>query len=295
MSPALSALPRFGGKSGRSVTGTGRWINSLLPTDAPVYCEPCFGSGGILLQRKPARREIVNDLSGDLINWWLAVRDATREFKHLVSHTPMAAPLFTQYQKLLLSTPPPSLEDMPDIGRALAFHVALSMTWSNGEGKLKGDTMVIGKTYRVWRSERVEALAERMRDIQIFCEDMCNFLERRTADKSDWLIYMDPPYYTADTDPYPHRTDDVPRLTEALQLQQGMVALSGYPGEWDHLGWERRDYQTFTMQQNQHTEAHVAHKRIECLWANFTLPEPEPEPVQLDLMGGADCTLENGE
>lgn len=39
----LSALPYYGGKSANDHGyGTGRWINSLLPTERDVlYCEPC--------------------------------------------------------------------------------------------------------------------------------------------------------------------------------------------------------------------------------------------------------------
>ena len=59
MNRKLHALPRMGGKSYNSRSGTGRWIAGLLPeyTDG-AYVEPFFGMGGVLLQRRPSRMKL---------------------------------------------------------------------------------------------------------------------------------------------------------------------------------------------------------------------------------------------
>ena len=48
-------------------------INQRLGARADVYCEPFCGSLAVLLHRKPARREIVSDTSGLLVNLWRAM------------------------------------------------------------------------------------------------------------------------------------------------------------------------------------------------------------------------------
>ena len=73
----LRALGWVGGKSPFGAHKTGQWIASLLPPVGTTYTyiEPFAGMLGVMLQRPKHRREIANDLDGDLVNWWRAVRD----------------------------------------------------------------------------------------------------------------------------------------------------------------------------------------------------------------------------
>ena len=66
-------FPFWGGKS--------RWapiINEMIGT-VGVYAEPFFGSGAVLLRRKPSIREIVCDTSGHVVNFWRAMQLDFRE------------------------------------------------------------------------------------------------------------------------------------------------------------------------------------------------------------------------
>ena len=84
------ALGWIGGKSFYGTHKTGRWIASLLPPPEATYTyvEPYAGMLGILLQRRPAKREIVSDLDADLINWWTVVRDEPEALAELLEWTP---------------------------------------------------------------------------------------------------------------------------------------------------------------------------------------------------------------
>ncbi len=69
----------WGGKSPYD-RGTGRWIANLLPNvPGHTYCEPFAGMLGGLLQRERASREIINDLNGDIANFWRVLRDRPAE------------------------------------------------------------------------------------------------------------------------------------------------------------------------------------------------------------------------
>ena len=55
-------------------------------------------------------------------------------------------------------------------------------------------------------------------------------------------------------------------LTEALQAQKGQFAISGYPGEWDHLGWVLRTHANVRRLRGK------GEPRLECLWMNYEPP-----------------------
>ena len=55
--------------------------------------------------------------------------------------------------------------------------------------------------------------------------------------KRDIVAYLDPPYDVECRDiAYHHNYYDVEALTNAVLKQKGLVAISGYGSEWDHLG-----------------------------------------------------------
>ena len=119
------ALRWAGGKSEFGHHGTGRWVASLLPPPAATYTylEPYSGMLGVLLQRQPARREIVSDLDEDLINWWRVVRDQPGELSDLLELTPSwsAAEFGVACQNL----------DHPDPVKR-AYYFTLAVHWVRG-------------------------------------------------------------------------------------------------------------------------------------------------------------------
>ena len=82
------------------------------------------------------------------------------------------------------------------------------------------------------------------------------------------VIYVDPPYVTANRMPYLHSEVDVAALTEALHAQVGFVAISGQNNEWDHLDWNR--YEKSAVVVPRPGQKH-ARKRamVEVLWTNY--------------------------
>lgn len=84
------------------------------------------------------------------------------------------------------------------------------------------------------------------------------------------MIYCDPPYYTA-YDDYEINKYNIDEMTKAFQAQQGKVLISGYPGEWDHLGWQHNDLpKTVSAAGTSHNNpgSFVATERV---WANYDI------------------------
>lgn len=226
----FSALGYYGGKSFLSRNGTGQWIAALLPQELDhTYVEPFAGMLGILLQRREARHEIVNDLNDRLINWWRVVRDLPQEFEHLVRHTPHSR---SEFERSLQH-----LDDGSDLERAIAFHTVIQQGILSGDNKASFALRRSSGIRTVWDAGRVHTLAARLRNVQIECRDAVQVLEDMAETKHS-TIYIDPPYAGSCTTPYRMGLEsiDLERLGEAMCRQQGKVAISGYGG---YLGLSR--------------------------------------------------------
>ncbi|WP_234347606.1 DNA adenine methylase [Streptomyces specialis] len=88
--PALPRFPGvvrppfayFGGKT--RLAGT---IAALLP-DHDHYVEPFGGSLAVLLAKRPARAETVNDLDRHLVTFWRVLRDHSHDLARVCALTP---------------------------------------------------------------------------------------------------------------------------------------------------------------------------------------------------------------
>lgn len=265
-------LPYRGGKSGHCTTGAGRWIASLLPLRRG-YCEPFAGMLGVLLQRPPSTTEIVNDADGLVVNWWMAVRDAPAEMAALMRNTPHAREALRLAGETLDALDPAWRPGpTPDIRLALATHTVLS------QGLAKGTT---GKSTRYWHAHYApdascvlpkvsdtEALAERLRGVQLECADGAEVV-RRAGRYEGTVIYADPPYRGTQS---PYGADcDFADLEDALRGVKGPCAVSGYADEWDGLGWHRSTRRVRFTRLGDSDGAVV--EREQALWTNYPVEQ----------------------
>ena len=215
----------------------------------------------------PVKREILNDLNDRIINWWRVARDHADEFGVFVESTPLSR---REHQWGLKH-----LDDADPIRRALAFHVVVQQGLINSDvktGWASRYTMNKG-SHGLWKYERVAALAKRLRRVELECTDALVLLEKLSS-LDHAVIYVDPPYETAETSAYLHAHIETRRLGEALMMQKGRVAISGYAQEWDFLGWQRHEKEVAWGGINRaNGTSHVpAGTRTEVLWTNYQPP-----------------------
>ena len=59
----------------RSKNRIANWICEYIPSH-DVYLEPYFGSGAVFFNKVPARIETLNDLDGNVVNYFKVVRES---------------------------------------------------------------------------------------------------------------------------------------------------------------------------------------------------------------------------
>ena len=270
MPKMLNGVPRYGGKGRPELN---KWIRSLLPEDVPVYCEPFGGVASILLNRSPAKIEVVNDLSSDMYNWLRVVRDYPDEIARLLTCTPTSRDAFDWALEFMERSPETGwLNANPSYvtKRALAYHILLEQGRHHGELVSKGnwginriDGIRKHRPRAVWR-ERITLIHDRIIDVQLENRDGVAVV-RQFGKVPSSLVYADPVYLGRHE--YKHNVDR-DALTEAFLSCLGKVAVSGYPGDWDHLNWTAHRLNTRT--QLSHSKASM--QRTQVVWTNYDPP-----------------------
>ena len=267
-------LPWYGGKSSQS-TQTGAWIVDLMGTVEPdTYIEPFAGMCGILLRRPPAGSEIINDLDPVVTNWWLVVRDHVHELIDILYWTPhKSRPLYMDCVDIL-NQPPCYPEASVLHAWALAVVQANSLMSLSSKHAWGLKVRTSSQLTRVLSERELLALSSRVQNIQIQHGDAVHLL-KDSALLSNALIYADPPYLDAYTDPY-RSTVSIESLSAALLSQTGKIACSGYPGQMPALekaGWARHDFKTYIAVASSQDSGSITEQRTECLWMNYEPPQ----------------------
>ena len=212
--------------------GMHRWINGILPQgDVGLYCEPFAGMLGVLLNRRPASNELVNDINGHIYTFWRAMRDYPEEFERLCHVTPYCRRTYEEAHEGLHT----GAYDGDIVRRAWAVCVVVQQSMAHSvDGKGWGVVYTArGGDSGGKFAEKVHRLHARIRDVQL--ENMCalSILERLIKVPCDnAVVYCDPPYQDTFTSGYDVAELDREKMSDLLQKQKAKVAISGYDDEW---------------------------------------------------------------
>ena len=270
----LVAIPYYGGKARSDFR---KWLLPKIPYHKDgLYVEPFAGMLGVLLARPKSKIEVINDLDGNIYNWWKVVREQPDELTHLIGHTAKCRRTFYDARDAIKSQ---TYKDNP-LMWAWATFVALNYNVAHGTGVGGFGTHFQGNGGKRDFTKVIGPLAQRLKNVQVENRDALILLERLEKFEHA-VIYCDPPYQTADTAAY--KLDDtllnIEAYTKTLLAQKGRVAISGYRDEWDHLGWHRFEWNTRAYPLNDSDEHRdLDWKRTERLWTNY-----DPKDDQLNL------------
>jgi DNA adenine methylase len=202
------------------------------------YVEPFFGGGAVLFAKPDnwieGHSEIVNDVNGDLVNFWTVLRNKSQfaKFKRAVEATPFSKPGWLGACNYSGRDP---------VERAVAIFVRFRQS-RQGLGR-DFATMSRNRTRRkmneqasAWISaiDGLSAAHARLQRVVIYDEDAVSVIRREDGENT--FFYLDPPYlhetrtvkscYQFEMD-----HDDHAQLLELLGNVKGKFLLSGYPSK----------------------------------------------------------------
>lgn len=242
--------------------GMASQIVSMMPHHRS-YLEPFFGSGAVLFNKPPSAIETVNDIDGDIVNFFKVLKERASDLAEAIALTPYARDVFDDAHKN---------RGTDSFDRAYRFAIRSRM----GHGfktfqktGFKIDVYARERSYCVdcWNKmpSMLEQAAVRLKQVQIENRPALDLIKRFNYDNV--LIYADPPYLLNTRGGKQYRCEmseqDHLDLLAALAKHKGIVMISGYPSEMydrELRGW----YQVRKRSYNQNSDA-----RTEVLWCNF--------------------------
>jgi len=226
------------------------WLLPLIPPGGRPYTEAYFGSGAVLLNREPAKTEAVNDIDGNIVNFFrvLQKRDSYEELKHRLRYTPYSYEEFRLAHEILAQR-----ENAHPVDRAWAFFVVQNQGF-NGEpyGKGWGFRPTTPLSSYLNAIDALDWFVDRLRLVQIDHRDALEFLTR--WDTEEAIHYVDPPYlhatrYDKHIYKYEMKDNHHEQLVSLLLNLKGAVVLSGFPNSiycaLEEAGWARYDHKRY--------------------------------------------------
>jgi len=249
-----------------------KWILSKMPKHKH-YVEPYFGGGAVLFAKDPEGvSEVVNDVNGELINFWRVLQCDFKEFERAVSVTPFSESEFNWSLNPCEST--------TNVLMALRFFIRYRQS-RQGLGK---DFATLSRTrtrrgmneqVSSWLSA-IEGLPEahaRLQRVVILNRDAIDVIIQQ--DGEDTLFYLDPPYLhetrttTGDYD-FEMSEKDHKRLLFTLSGMKGKFLLSGYHSKLYEMHSRHNRWRCHIKEiDNKASGKKVKDIKTECLWANF--------------------------
>lgn len=212
------------------------WIIAHLPPHT-TYVEPFAGGMGVFLNKPASTIEVLNDLDGDIVNFFRCLRDHGDQLIDLIRWTPYS---HEEQRHADATFRRPARIDLPPLERARQFYVLCNQSWggkkhSGRRSWRRQTTDNRGKVLMAdWNEiDHLYVIAHRIKDAFIEQHDALAVLD--TYDAPDCCFYLDPPYLPAvrmrPDHGYEHEMTDADhlRLLERLLRLQGSAIISGYP------------------------------------------------------------------
>lgn len=242
------------------------WIMSFFPRHQ-VYVEPFGGGGSVLLAKAPAPTEVYNDLDSRVVGLFRVLRDPAKaaELARRLELTPFSR---EEYESWCYAKPTDDVDAAHQVVARGFMGQSSKGIWhrSGFDTRTNEDGYCSRVSALRATPEACRSVARRMVGVVLEHDDALDVIRRH--DRSDALIYCDPPYLTTEgrgTRIYTHdfKAEDHRNLAAALHgLRSAMVVLSGYPSAlYEELfpGWQRHQRKAM---------ADGGRARTEVVWLN---------------------------
>lgn len=215
-----SPIKWMGGKSNSVKT-----ILPIIP-EHKTYVEPFFGGGWIYFSKEKSKVEVINDINGQLVNFYEVLRTQEKEFVKRMELVVKSRELFLEYRKTLNDISLPPLE------RAFRFYYVNQNAFGgliryNQKGEC--NSPFAGSPDRktqssFWDINKIKNSHDRLRETIIENDSYTKIIKR--YDKPYTLFFLDPPY-DCKSGKYNGKTSfDYDELLEQCRNIKGMFILT---------------------------------------------------------------------
>ena len=200
----------------------------ILPLVPPhrIYTESFVGGAAVYWAKEPAESEIINDLDGEISNFYRILRSEFDNLKEMIEATLHSREAYYDAMHIYKR---PHMHD--DLRRAWAFYVLTQQGFSCkiGSWGFGRDTTIAKKLVNAAARLNGELVA-RLRMTQIECNDAEKVITSRDAE--DAFHYVDPPYFNSHCGHYTGFGElEFESLLRCLAQVKGKFLLSSYPSD----------------------------------------------------------------
>jgi DNA adenine methylase len=241
------------------------WIINFIP-EHDSYLEPFFGSGAVFFNKPKSMIETINDIDGEVINFFKVCREKPEALARMINLTPWAKDEFIQCR---------NNHPTNDIERARQLAV---MHWMSFGAIKASNTFryTSGANYnkgpdnpKLWGGLpfRIVEAAKRLKNAQIENKPAVDLIKTFNGEKI--FMYLDPPYLketrSLQKDQYEHELSDFQHeeLLQEITKTKSKVMISGYDNELYN------DYLKDWMKVSKKNQAERGTTRTEVLWMNY--------------------------
>jgi DNA adenine methylase len=232
-----------------------------------LYCEPFTGGAALFWAKLPSDVEVLNDLNGEVSNFYEQIRDNYAELCHHIQNSLHSR---LDYQNALHVYQRPAM--FAPVKRAWAFWVLTNQgwggkigTWGYGVGDNKKEAVLHRK-----RESFLVDLHERLKVVQIECNDALKGIKSR--DRAESFFYIDPPYFNSCMGHYDGYTEgDFDALLTLLGSIKGKFLLSSYPSPTLEKHTKAYGWHTQTFEMNLCAGSTKGKKKREVVTSNYLI------------------------
>ena len=199
------------------------WIISYFDYSVKTYLELFGGAGHILFKKKPHKIEIFNDIDGEIINFFLILKEKKDELKQELEKIPYSREIFNLFSKQ-------NPEESSNLERAVRWFYIIRNSFSGipNTGWSYGFASNHAKHY--FNSLNLfDLVQKRIKNVQFENRDYRKILSAITKEKQkDILIYVDPPYFDVNYYTTIWKKEDHEELAEWLNKLNCKIVISYY-------------------------------------------------------------------
>lgn len=248
-------------------------IIELIPTHV-LYGEPFSGGAAVFFAKRPSEVEVLNDLNGELINFYQVIKNHFDELVVEINNTLHSRRLH-KHAYAIYSNP----ELFDPVKRAWAVWVLSAQGFSGKLDNVWGYDITTDDTSRKIyfnKTTFTELYSRRLEKVQLENADALYII--RSRDSKDSFFYCDPPYFNSHMGHYKGYTKkNFEELLKVLSTIKGKFLLSSYPSELLQEYTTKNQWSTLQFEQlvSVNVKAGTDKKKVEVLTANYMLEQQQ--------------------